>query len=89
MRVETYRCEAQLILHVVFWLEFYNYLSNKTQRDNYSQSVESLYCLNVRGCEINRKLWVIITSIEKEVQGTAEILMIVAQVGRTLRLLFW
>jgi hypothetical protein len=39
-----------------------------------------LYCLNVRGCEINKKLWVIIISIEKEMHGTAEILMIVAQV---------
>jgi hypothetical protein len=39
-----------------------------------------LYCLNVGGCEINRKLWVIIVSIEKEMQGTAEILMIAVQV---------
>jgi len=39
-----------------------------------------LYCLNVRGCEINRKLWVITISIEKEIQGTAEMLMVVAQV---------
>jgi hypothetical protein len=38
-----------------------------------------LYCLNVRGCEVNRKLRAIIISIEKEMQGTAEILMIVVQ----------
>ena len=48
LRLETRCCKAHFILHVVFWLKFHNYLSNKTQRDDYNQT-EFIY-LHIYKC---------------------------------------